>query len=695
VRPFLGVPSTLDREGPGRLSAPHRRRRFRLHRTRRGVSDVVATILLLALTVTLFSAIFAFVSSFPAPPAQNSNQFQASLQFNTGGSKVVGLNITHLAGPQVPGNALIYLKSAVHPSDCPFSGSVSVSSGISGQLWNLGQVWSKKFTAWPGCGSYGGDTLPDNITVFIVSASNLIFSVILPGQGIVVPPTITGTWTVPTTPVQGQAFKVFATISGTLGSNRPFVNLGGITGYPTTASLKMWFNSTAALWQFNVTAGNTTTTPIGTYTGFVNVTSSSGATATAILTVTIISSAGNGPLSVAVVLVPSPPNSGTKESVQAVVTYTGSQHGDGLTVSFYANSTPSGNSWAGSTGPSGLTISGPSSVTVTSLATWTIPGPNSAVSYLVSASASVVGVGTVTGTMSFTPALITLSTAGPGLVGSSVTVTGSAFAASTGVVLSLGGVSITPSSCSSGTLSGATVTATGGGAFVCTIAVPKGSPAGATTVLASDATSGQNDTAAYTVTAWTVSLSLASGLLGSSTTATGAGFAGASGVTFAVDGISVTPTSCSTGTLVGATVTTTAAGAFVCALTIPYGATAGAGTVTSTDSSWSQVVSSTYTVTAWTIALSPTSSSHSSATTVTITGAGFAGSTGVSIVYNGAVVTPVGCTSGTVSGNTITSTAAGGLICTYTIAIGSAGIYPFSLIDATSGQSATAYYTRT
>jgi len=39
------------------------------------VSDVVATILLLALTVTLFASIFAFVTSFPSPPAQNSNQF--------------------------------------------------------------------------------------------------------------------------------------------------------------------------------------------------------------------------------------------------------------------------------------------------------------------------------------------------------------------------------------------------------------------------------------------------------------------------------------------------------------------------------------------------------------------------------------------------------------------------------------------
>ena len=89
-----------------------------IRRRRRGVSDVIATILLLALTVTLFGAIFAFVTSFPSPPAQSNNQFQASLFYPSNGSAswIAGVRIVHLAGPATPGSALIYLHSANQPA---------------------------------------------------------------------------------------------------------------------------------------------------------------------------------------------------------------------------------------------------------------------------------------------------------------------------------------------------------------------------------------------------------------------------------------------------------------------------------------------------------------------------------------------------------------------------------------------------
>jgi hypothetical protein len=328
VRSFLGMPLTTVREIPT-LPRP-RRRRLRGRRSRRAVSDVVATILLLALTVTLFSAIFAFVTAFPSPPPQNSNQFQAALILSAGGTAIVGLNITHLAGPQVPANAQIFLHSAKEPSKCPFSGSVTVGSGLpaGSTVWNLGQVWSKYLTSWAtGC-SYS-DPVPDNITVYIVSASVLIFSVILPGQQLIVSPTITATWTNPGSPSQGKAFQVLATISGPLGSNKPYVNLAGVPGQ-SAASVKMWFNSTSSHWQFNVTAGNTTSTPAGTYYGFVNVTGTNGATATAAVTVTITASASGG---AAITLSPSTdPHTSSPASVK--VTGTGFATSSSVSVSY-------------------------------------------------------------------------------------------------------------------------------------------------------------------------------------------------------------------------------------------------------------------------------------------------------------------------------------------------------------------------
>src|SRR5579871_3733841 len=96
----------------------------------RGVSEVVATILLLALTVTLFSSIFYFVNTFPQPSPQPTNQFTASLVYQTSGSttKIVGVSVLHLAGPTVPGSSSVYLYSSAHPTR--FTTPFSVTSGL-------------------------------------------------------------------------------------------------------------------------------------------------------------------------------------------------------------------------------------------------------------------------------------------------------------------------------------------------------------------------------------------------------------------------------------------------------------------------------------------------------------------------------------------------------------------------------------
>ena len=386
------------------------RRRLSRHKARSGrraVSDVVATILLLALTVVLFSAIFAFVSAFPSPPAQNSNQFQATLTYNTARTLIVGLNITHLAGPQVPSNGEIFLKSASYPSTCPFGNPVTVGSGISGTVWTLGGTWSKQLSTFPGCSTYSGDPVGDNITVLILSQSNLIFSVVLPGQPIGTPPAITATWTIPGTPSAGSAYRVVATVTGNVGGSKVY-----LTGAPGEAAgaQKMWFNSTSQYWQYNISSGNASIA--GTFTGFVNVTSpltgsTPGATATAPVTV-IISATSTGPLSVAVVMSSQPPLAlSASVYFEAIVSYTGTGAGT-LNVSFWPNETaasvtPLITTGTAIWGPTGLYVSGPTTVTVfsNSPATWTVPSYGA---YQVRASATVTGVGTVSGALNFTTA---------------------------------------------------------------------------------------------------------------------------------------------------------------------------------------------------------------------------------------------------------------------------------------------------
>jgi hypothetical protein len=244
--------------------------RTRAWRSRRAVSDVVATILLLALTVTLFASIFAFVTSFPPPPSQNSNQFQATLSIgpnasSPGDSEVTSVNILHLAGPAVLAGAVVYLKSAVNPKGPEFTLPYSlVAGGIpAGKTWSLGQSWvlSSNFT--------GGNhpALPDNITVYIVQSTSLLFSVVLPGQVISPPPSFLAVGTTPSVPVVGGAFLISATVSGTISSVT--VTLSGLPGSFSSTPITM-NNPTSGLYTWSVPAGQTTAS--GNYYVFLTAT---------------------------------------------------------------------------------------------------------------------------------------------------------------------------------------------------------------------------------------------------------------------------------------------------------------------------------------------------------------------------------------------------------------------------------------
>lgn len=235
----------------------------------------MATIILLALTVTLFAGVFAFVTSFPSPPAQNSNQFQANLWFS--GSSIYGVNITHLTGPSVPGTGLIYVKSANGPNQCFSQNAMTISAGLSGaSTWSLGQVWHGPFYEFPTCTSPTVDTAPqDNLTVYVVSGSNLLFSVILPGQQVSTGPVITSTWVGPSPTLANSRIWVNATITGSVNPNSVYVSVPGLTSSPTPMT------QTNGIWTYSSSSG---VAKAGTYSGFINASSGGvgGSTAAAV-----------------------------------------------------------------------------------------------------------------------------------------------------------------------------------------------------------------------------------------------------------------------------------------------------------------------------------------------------------------------------------------------------------------------------
>jgi len=252
-------------------------------------------------------------------------------------------------------------------------------------------------------------------------------------------------------------------------------------------------------------------------------------------------------------------------------------------------------------------------------------------------------------------------TSGP--VGTSVAVTGAGFTPSSTITITFNGVKVTtiPATVDTSTL----------GAFTATFVVPS-SIAGNKTVTATDASS-NTASATFTVTP-SIALSPTSGLVSTKVTVMGAGFAPTSTVTIAFNGLAQTtsPTA----------VTTSALGAFNATFIVPS-SIAGAQVVTATDAS-ANTASTRFTVTS-SITLKPIHGPVG--TTVTVTGAGLAPSSIVTIAFNGAAQTT--------SPATVTTDASGAFTSTFVIpSTASAGAQIVKATDA-SGNSASATFTVT
>ncbi len=201
------------------------------------------------------------------------------------------ISILHLAGPQVPASALIYLKSSVYPLGPEFATPYSVAAGgITGSTWNLGQTWY--LTAFAGkCttnlpNDYCNPILPDNITVYIISGSALLFSVIVPGAVNNIAPTFVSVSTTPSAVAVGEAFTVSAVIQGVTSANSVEITDTGVPGL-TSAAQAMTYSSTTGAWSYPVTAGLTTTA--GSFFAFITASNTNGQTGTAAVPVTVTS----------------------------------------------------------------------------------------------------------------------------------------------------------------------------------------------------------------------------------------------------------------------------------------------------------------------------------------------------------------------------------------------------------------------
>jgi hypothetical protein len=113
-----------------------------LRGSRSGVSEIIGNLLILAITVSLFSGVLFYVESMPAPQNQTSGDFKA--QTGISGSNLY-INITHQGGQTLNGSATnIYLFK----NNVPTTLSISSSNPSIGSNWNIGNVWSYIMTGY-------------------------------------------------------------------------------------------------------------------------------------------------------------------------------------------------------------------------------------------------------------------------------------------------------------------------------------------------------------------------------------------------------------------------------------------------------------------------------------------------------------------------------------------------------------------
>jgi FlaG/FlaF family flagellin (archaellin) len=119
--------------------ARHRfRSRRRLRSDRRAVSDVIANILILSMTVILFAIIFYYVVNLPVPPNRPRLAIQASLESDAGFSpgSTIYVNLSHLGG------IALYVAATLITVSTPDGAALfTLADGGIDQLFEVGSTW--------------------------------------------------------------------------------------------------------------------------------------------------------------------------------------------------------------------------------------------------------------------------------------------------------------------------------------------------------------------------------------------------------------------------------------------------------------------------------------------------------------------------------------------------------------------------
>jgi Archaeal Type IV pilin, N-terminal/FG-GAP-like repeat len=105
-----------------------------------GVSEVIGNILILMMTVVLFSGIIAFVQQMPVPEQSTKADFSASISFSSN-YRHANLTMVH-AGGKVLDSKIV--KIVINVDNVNYAYNLSDDTGFSGTSWTTGKSWTQR-----------------------------------------------------------------------------------------------------------------------------------------------------------------------------------------------------------------------------------------------------------------------------------------------------------------------------------------------------------------------------------------------------------------------------------------------------------------------------------------------------------------------------------------------------------------------
>ncbi|MEM4292640.1 MAG: CARDB domain-containing protein, partial [Thermoplasmata archaeon] len=308
-------------------------RKITFRKGRKGVSEVLAQLMILAITVVLFTTIFFWV--YVLPPAQGfpRTEIRGTLEIRGVAPYTYWINLTHINGEALENNTtLIYIFFVGDGS----SHLLSVRDGSPKYSLQAGDIWSWSVSK----------TFVSNVSVTIVNKvkNYVVWQTTLIGSIPDEPPSIIYRGTTPDPVVIEQEFRVWAEVKDIdLDYNSVYVNLSSIDPIRFPKPIKM--NNTIG-WKFetpNLTL-NENMLP-GKFKVMLWAVDLKGHNTTALLTITIVSGEGLPKLVVErIELSNGSPTRGDKVTITAIIKNHGKRAAESSNISFidYCDNWPSG-----------------------------------------------------------------------------------------------------------------------------------------------------------------------------------------------------------------------------------------------------------------------------------------------------------------------------------------------------------------